>query len=96
MTYVLERYIYIIPMGTETQSLVLGNNLRDLGYNVEIEMNSKKLKKSLDYANKEKIPYVIIFGENELENDTIMIKDMFNNRSMELKLSNLEEIKEYI
>ena len=88
--------IYIIPMGTETQSLVLGNNLRDLGYNVEIEMNSKKLKKSLDYANKEKIPYVIIFGENELENDTIMIKDMFNNRSMELKLSNLEEIKEYI
>ena len=45
---------------------------------------------------KEKIPYVIILGENEIENNTIVIKDMFNNNSIELKLNNLEKIKEYI
>ena len=88
--------IYIIPMDTEIESLMLANNLRDLDYNVEIEMKTKKLKKSLDYANKEKIPYVIILGENEIENNTIVIKDMFNNNSIELKLNNLEKIKEYI
>ncbi len=88
--------IYIIPMDTEIESLLLANNLRDLGYNVEIEMKTKKLKKSLDYANKEKIPYVIILGENEIKNNTIIVKDMFNNNSIELKLNNLEKIKEYI
>lgn len=88
--------IYIIPMDTEIESLMLANNFRDLGYNVEIEMKTKKLKKSLDYANKEKIPYVIILGENEIKNNTIIVKDMFNNNSIELKLINLEKIKEYI
>lgn len=88
--------IYIIPMDTEIESLMLANNLRDLGYNVEIEMKNKKLKKSLDYANKEKIPYVIILGENEIKNNTIIVKDMFNNNSIELKLNNLEKIKKYI
>ena len=70
--------------------------MRNLGYNIEIEMKTKKLKKSLDYANKEKIPYVIILGENEIKNNTIIIKDMFNNNSIELELNNLEKIKEYI
>ena len=88
--------IYIIPMDTEVESLMLANNLRDLDYNVEIEMKTKKLKKSLDYANKEKIPYVIILGENEIKNNAIIVKDMFNNNSIELKLDNLEKIKEYI
>lgn len=88
--------IYIIPMDTDIESLMLANNLRDLGYNVEIEMKTKKLKKSLDYANKEKIPYVIILGENELKNNTIIIKDMFSNNSIELELNNLQKIKEYI
>ena len=46
--------VYIIPMDTDIESLTLANNLRDLGYNVEIEMKTKKLKKSLDYANKRK------------------------------------------
>ena len=88
--------IYIIPMDTEVESLVLANNLRDLGYNVVLEMENKKLRKSLDYANKERIPYVIILGENEIKNNTIIIKGMFNNNSIELELDNLEKIKEYI
>ena len=59
-------------------------------------MKNKKLKKSLDYANKEKIPYVIILGENEIKNNTIIIKDMFNNNNIELKLNDLGKIKDYI
>ena len=88
--------IYIIPIDTDIESLYLANNLRDLGYNVEIDLNFKKLKKSLDYANKEKIPYVIILGENEIKNNTIIIKDMFNNNSIKINLNNLEKIKKYI
>lgn len=88
--------IYIIPMGTSVESLKLANDLRCLGYKVEIQMQDKKLKKSLDYANKENIPYVIILGENELSNNKIVIKDMFNNESIEVSLDNLEVIKQYV
>ncbi len=58
---VSETDIYIIPMNTESESLVIANKLRESGYAVEVEMNNRKLKKSLDYANKEGIKYVIIF-----------------------------------
>ena len=54
--------IFIIPMGTEIESLKLANQFRKNGYNVDIEMNKRKLKKSLDYANREKIKYVIVIG----------------------------------
>ncbi len=85
--------IYIIPMDTNTESLKLANNLRELGYKVEIEMRNRKLKKSLDYANKEGISYVIIFGENELKNESFNLKDMLNNKEMVISLNNLSEIQ---
>lgn len=68
--------IYIIPMNTKKESLVLANKLRNLGYKVDIEMNDKKLKKSFEYANKENIPYVIVLGEDEIKNNYFNIKNM--------------------
>lgn len=85
--------IYIIPMGTDIESLKLANSLRNLGYKVEIQMQNKKLKKSLDFANRENIPYVIILGEDELSNGKIVIKNMLNNNDIELSLNDLEKIK---
>ena len=84
---------YIIPMGTDIDSLLIANKIRDLGYKVEIDMTGKKLKKSLDYANKENIPYVIIIGENEIINNKITIKDMFNNNSFDISLDSINDIK---
>lgn len=88
--------IYIIPMGTNIESLKLANNLRNLGYKVEIQMQNKKLKKSLDYANRESIPYVIILGEDELSKGEIVIKSMLNNNDIELSLNDLEKIEQFI
>ncbi len=88
--------IYIIPMDTNIESLKLANELRNLGYKVDIQMQNKKLKKSLDYANKENIPYVIIFGEDELSTGKIIIKNMFNNKNIEIAINNLEKIKQMI
>ncbi|MBQ9834255.1 MAG: histidine--tRNA ligase [Bacilli bacterium] len=88
--------IYIIPLGTEIESLKIANMLRYLDYNVEIEMKNKKLKKSLDYANKEKIPYVIILGEDEIKKRVFCIKDMFNNSNLEIEFDNLDSLKNII
>ena len=69
-----ETDIYIIPIDTEIESIKLANRLRNLNYNVEIDMLKRKLKKSLDYANKVKIPYVIILGETEVTEKKIQTK----------------------
>ena len=88
--------IYVIPMNTKQESLILANNLRKLGYKVDIEMNDKKLKKSLEFANKENIPYVIILGENEIENNYFSLKNMITGNQDIIALNNLEEVKKII
>lgn len=88
--------IYIISMDTEIESLKLANNLRNLGFNVELEMQKRKIKKSLDYANKENIPYVIILGESELANKEFKLKEMLTGNEIIINLNELEKIKEII
>ena len=84
---------YIIPMNTETDSLKIANEIRNLGYNVEIEMNNRKIKKSMDYANKQGIRYVIIIGTNELETGKIAIKDMINGNNTYISIDKIKQLK---
>ncbi len=88
--------IYIIPMGTNIESLNLANQLRKLNIKVDLEMNNKKLKKSLDYCNKENIPYVIILGEDEINNQEFKIKDMINKEETIIKFNELEKVKQLL
>lgn len=88
--------IYIIPMGTNIESLKLANDLRNLNIKVDIEMNNKKLKKSLDFCNKENIPYVIILGEDEITNQEFKLKDMFNKEEITIKFNELNKVKELL
>ena len=85
--------VYIVPMNTEAESLKLANKLRNLGINTEIEMKRKKVGKALDYANKEKIPYVIILGEDEITNNKFILKDMLNGNDKEVLMDELDELK---
>lgn len=85
--------IFIIPMGTEIESLKLANQFRKNGYNVDIEMNKRKLKKSLDYANREKIKYVIVIGTDEISSGQLKIKNMDDGTEMLINIDALETIK---
>lgn len=89
--------IFIIPIGTEIQCLKIAQDLRNAGYKVEVEMKNKKMKKALDYANNENIPYVLILGEDELANNCITLKDMNNKTQEQINLDNLaEKIKKLV
>lgn len=85
--------IYIIPMDTGVECLRLANYIRSLGFRVDLEMQEKKLKKSFDFANREKIPYVIVIGETELKNKSFKIKDMNSGEETSIDMDNLEELK---
>lgn len=83
------RDIYIIPMGTNPEALRLANDLRKVGLKVELDLSVKKLKKALDYANKEGIPYVIILGENELKENIVQVKYMIEGTEEKVSLTEI-------
>ena len=86
--------VFIIPMGVKIEALDLANKLREMGINVEIEMKDRKLKRSLDFANRENIPYVIILGEDEINNKKFVLKDMFGSNNIDVSMDNLDVIKD--
>ena len=88
--------IYIIPMGTEIECLKIAQKMRDAGYKVEVEMKNRKMKKALDYANIEHIPFVFILGEDELANNYISVRNMEEKTQEQISINNIvEEFKKY-
>ncbi|MFD1735558.1 histidine--tRNA ligase [Bacillus salitolerans] len=81
--------ILIIPLGTLDTCLTLGKALRNNGYRVEIEQINRKLKRSLHYADKENIPFVLIIGENEIQNQVAVVKNMKTSSEQLVSIPNL-------
>lgn len=79
--------IYIIPLGVEKEALKMVTTLRREGIKADIDMTKRKLKKSLDYANKEKIPYVIILGAEEVQSQIVKIKNMETGQEETTKIT---------
>lgn len=84
--------LYIIPMDTKYQSLLLAKKLRDNNIKVIIEMNNKKVKKAFEWANKNNIPFVTVIGENEINTGIIKIKDMNKSREKEVNINDINSI----
>lgn len=83
--------VLVVPLGTEALSLGLANRLRGGGIKTELELSGRRLKKALDYANKEQIPYVLIYGENEVEGGEVVLRDMREGREEKVPLASLEQ-----
>ncbi|GED68174.1 histidine--tRNA ligase 1 [Brevibacillus reuszeri] len=83
--------VLVVPLGTEAASLALANQLRASGMKVELELTGKRLKKALDYANKEQIPFVAIYGENEASSGNIVIRDMRRGAEQVMPLDEMQQ-----
>lgn len=88
--------LFVIPMGTEKQSFTFTSNLRKLGMKTEIEKRAQKLKKSMSYANKMCIPYVVIIGEDEIKKQSVKVKNMETGLSQEFSIDDYDGIKKFI
>ncbi len=85
--------VFIVPMGNNIVAMKIAQTLRENSINVNIEMNDKKLKKALNYANIENIPFVIIIGEDELKENKVIIKNMKIGQQVKVEI---EEIVQYL
>lgn len=79
--------ILIIPMTEDmTKSIELASDLRKEGINTEVYLNDKKLKAKFKYADKLKIPYVAVIGEDEISSNTVKVKNMETGEETPTKL----------
>jgi histidyl-tRNA synthetase len=86
-------YIYLLPVN-ETEYLEaikikeIISGINNKNYILEI-LYDKNLSNRLKEVNKKNGDYVVIFGENEVANKEVIIKNMKNNLSVNIKVDDL-------
>ena len=69
--------VLILPMTEDlTPAIQFATVLRDAGIRAQVYGEKKKFKAKMAYANKLKVPYVVILGEDELRGGVYSVKDM--------------------
>ena len=94
----------LFPTATQTTTQVLFVNfgekeqkycislvkmLRNAGISTELFPDSAKMKKQMNYANNNNIPFVVLIGENEMNEGTLTVKDM--EAGQQITYLNLDE-----
>lgn len=74
----LHTQILFVNFGEKEENHILPYlfQLRQHGVKAEIYPEAIKMKKQMSYADENKIPYVAIIGENEIQEGEILLKDM--------------------
>lgn len=83
--------VYLITLGDEAkkEGLKILNKLRRNGITCDTEYEGKSLKGAMRAADDLSARYVLIFGENELKKNSIMLKDMASGEQKEIGLDNV-------
>ena len=77
----------IIPMdGVDEFTFNIYNQYLNENKKVEICMQDKNFKQKMKYANRLNVPYVIIIGENEKNNNEYVLKNMYDGSQKIIKL----------
>ncbi|MDF9867418.1 histidyl-tRNA synthetase [Bacilli bacterium PM5-3] len=90
--------VYVMPLVSEASSYCFEilEKLRANGIEAEMEYFDKSIKAMFKYCERNGIKKAIIVGESELENKTIIFKDLENNTQEELNGTWLEIVLERI
>lgn len=83
--------IYIAPLGENQRrkAFYLLDELRRLGIKCEMDYVKDDLKSHLNYANKLKVKYALIYGENEAEKEVVLVKNMIAHTQIEIPMDQI-------
>ena len=77
--------VLILPMTEDLSAAVaLATKLREAGIRTQLYGEEKKFKAKIGYADKQKIPYVIFLGEDEIAAGVVACKDMSSGEQTKL------------
>lgn len=87
--------VYVYEFDNSKYLFEVSSILRKSGYKVLTELNNIKLKKAMNIANRENIKKVIIIGEDEIKQNSVMLKNMITGEQELVKIDELvNKIKE--
>ena len=72
------------------QSLKLVNKLRSSGIKADLYPQKAKMQKQMKYANNRQVPYVVMIGEEELNQGVFVVKDMVKGTQKTYQLQDPE------
>lgn len=83
--------IMITNFDAEAEAYGLGvlRQLREAGINAELYPDAAKLKKQFDYADRKRIPYVLIVGSDEIQTGVLSLKNMKTGEQEKLLLTHI-------
>lgn len=81
---------------SEVEALKLATNLRSVGLKVDVSLGVMKFKKVFKTAESRSHSFLALIGENERNSGEVQLKNLTNKESKNIKLSSIEEIKEFI
>jgi len=88
----LKKYdVYVYEFNNDSNLFKISELLRKNGYRVLSELNSIKLKKAMNIANRENIDKVILIGEDELKENSVTIKNMITGNQEKVKIDEIVE-----
>ena len=80
--------VLVIPMTENIEkALEIGASLRKENIPTEIYLEEKKIKAKMKYANHLEIPYVILVGEDEINNNVVTLKNMVTGEQETIRLA---------
>ena len=85
--------VFIAVMGDEAKAagLKLMRELRQKGVTVQMDIMGRNIKNQFKYANRINAARTVVIGQDELENDSITIKNMATSEQVTVPMENIVE-----
>ncbi|MCD6576292.1 MAG: histidine--tRNA ligase [Nanoarchaeota archaeon] len=83
--------VYVLPVKKETipKAINIAKNLRENGFNCEIDLMGRKISRQLEYASSKGIPKVIIVGPKDLAKRKVTIRDMKTGKEEKVNIKDI-------
>lgn len=88
----IDFFITNIGDGTAQKAIEITRSLRKQGFEVDFDVNQKKLKAQFKKADRDHAKYVITLGEKELENGVLNIKRLADGKTIDLSLEDINDM----
>ena len=85
-------YIAVLESKYIDNARAVAEKLRFEGINVSIDLTNKKIGDQIKIAHKQKFPYVIVIGENEINSDAYVLKQMETGTENKVDIAGIVDI----
>ena len=85
--------VYVAPISADVRlkAYEITQTLRRAGFRCDVDLNNKKFKKLMNYADKIKVPKIIIVGKNDLEENKVTVKDMESGEQEQILIDDISD-----